>query len=568
MTSKKAGEMGASRFHLAYKNIKRLRRIATTFARYGFRPFMDRMHLGRLVAVHRRIFGTGALPIEGLTVAARFRSALEELGPTFIKFGQILSTRPDIIPEDFLLELLKLQDEVAPIPFKEVRAVIEGQFNRPVDSLFSSIEREPVAAASIAQVHRAVTADGREVVIKVQRPGIEATIDTDISILGFLADLAQRHIPESRVYGPKSVVEEFSRVIRREMDFTLEASYTERFRENFAGDDRVVIPRVHWELTGRKVLTMDRVSGIKVDRLDTLRQAGIDTEKIAHLLADLFFKQVFELGLFHGDLHSGNIFVLAEDKIAFVDFGIVGRLDNAMRGHLADILISFATDDFDGLIRVYQKMKILPEDLDKPAFEREYYDIMLHYFGRPLKHAKVGELLLDYIRIAARYDIRLPSELLLFDKCLMELEGLARLLYPDVNIMDESAPYAQRLFRKRFEPGPTLERAAEVASDYKELLEKFPSQSTRIMQKALDDKLRIEFMHKGLEDFMGEVDRSSNRLTFGIIVAALVVGSSLVISSDATPMVLGVPVLGLAGFIVASLLGLWLALQIIRSGKF
>ena len=222
--------MGSSRFHLAYKNIKRLRRIATIFARYGFRPFMDRMHLGRLVAVHSRIFGAGPLPIEGLTVAARFRCALEDLGPTFIKFGQILSTRPDIIPEEFLVELLKLQDEVAPIPFKEVRGVIEAQFERPVEGLFSTIEREHVAAASIAQVHRAVTADGREVVVKVQRPGIEATIDTDISILGFLADLAERYIPESRVYGPKSVVDEFSRVIRSEMDFTLEASYTERFR--------------------------------------------------------------------------------------------------------------------------------------------------------------------------------------------------------------------------------------------------------------------------------------------------------------------------------------------------
>ena len=560
--------MGSSRFHLAYKNIRRLRRIATTFARYGFRPFMDRMHLGRLVAMHSRIFGAGAPPAESLTVAARFRCVLEELGPTFIKFGQILSTRPDIIPEEFLIELLKLQDEVAPISFKEVKGVIEGQFGRPVEALFSSIEREPVAAASIAQVHRAITSGGREVVIKVQRPGIEATIDTDISILGFLADLAERHIPEIRIYDPKGVVEEFSLVIRREMDFTLEASYTERFRENFADDKRVVIPAVLWELTGRKVLTMDRVSGIKIDKLETLRQAGIDTEKVAHLLADLFFKQVFDLGLFHGDMHSGNIFVVAEDKIAFVDFGIVGRLDNTMRRHLADILISFAMDDFEGLIRVYQKMKILPEDLDKTSFEREYYDIMLHYFGRPLKHARVGELMLEYSRLAARYNVRLPRELLLFDKCLIELEGLARLLYPDVNIIDESAPYAQRLFRQRFEPAAVFERASDVAADYRELAEKFPSQSTKIMQKVLDDKLRIEFMHRGLEDFMGEVDRSSNRLTFGIIVAALVVGSSLVISSEAPPMLFGVPVLGLAGFIVASLLGLWLALQIIRSGKF
>ena len=273
-------------------------------------------------------------------------------------------------------------------------------------------------------MHRAVTTGGEEVVIKVQRPGIEATIDTDIAILRYLARLVFKHMPESRLYDPEGMVEEFSRVIKKEMDFTLEASYTEKFRENFSSDSRVKVPKVYWERTGRNVLTMERVHGIKVDNTGRLREEGIDTAAIAHLVADIFFKQVFEFGLFHGDLHSGNVFVVSEAQIALVDFGIVGRIDDAMKHDLADILITFVQQDFEGMIKVYQRMGILPEKIDRAAFESEYHDIIIHYFGRPLKYVKIGELLLDYIRLAARHNIRLPRELLLFDKCLIELEGL------------------------------------------------------------------------------------------------------------------------------------------------
>ncbi|MDP2690433.1 MAG: AarF/ABC1/UbiB kinase family protein, partial [Deltaproteobacteria bacterium] len=506
---------------------------------------------------------------EELTPPVRARLALEELGPTFIKFGQILSTRPDIVPHEFVMEFLKLQDAVPPFPFRDVVKVVESEFKKPVSELFLSIEEEPVAAASIAQVHRAVTASGEEVVIKVQRPGIEAVVENDIAILNYLARLAVRHVPESRNYDPLGMVDEFSKVIRREMDFTLEGSYTARFRENFEGDGRVFIPGILWGLTGRHVLTMERVQGIKVDNVEKLREAGIDTRKTAHLVADVFFKQVFDFGLFHGDLHSGNIFVMGQDKIALVDFGIVGRIDAPMKQHLADILISFVSEDFEGLTKVYQRMGILPESIDKASFEREYYDIMLRYFGRPFKHVKMGELMLDYIRIAARHDIRLPRELLLFDKCIIELEGLARLLFPEANIIKESEPYAARLYSERVNPLRLAKDAAATVSEYTDLARAFPRQADGIMKKVVEDKLRIEFVHRGLEDFMGEMDRSSNRLTFGVIMAALVIGSSLVIASgEKAPSVFGYPLLGVVGFVIASLLGLWIAIQIIRSGKF
>ncbi|MBI5587213.1 MAG: hypothetical protein HY889_02480 [Deltaproteobacteria bacterium] len=561
--------MSSLRFHLAYKNFRRLRTIVTVLTRHGFRPLLERLRLTGILTLPQRILGGKAARRElDLTTAERARRALEELGPTFIKFGQIISTRPDIIPQDFIVELLKLQDSVAPIPFSEVVSVVEAEFKRPVREIFLKIDEEPMAAASIAQVHRATTLSGEEVVVKVQRPNIEETIDTDITILGYIARLAVKYIPESRLYDPEGMVEEFSRTIKKEMDFTLEASYTERFRQNFADDARVTVPRVYWELTGRNVLTMERIHGIKIDRTEKLKEAGIDTEKLAHLVVDIFFKQVFDFGLFHGDLHSGNIFVISDEKLALVDFGIVGRIDSAMKQYLADILISFVKGDFEGLTKVYQKMGILPESIDRAAFEREYYDIMLHYFGRPFKSVRIGELLMDYIRLAARHNIMLPRDLLLFDKCILELEGLSRLLFPDVNILKESEPYAAKLYLERMSPKAFVDDAVSVVSDYHELLHNLPGQTGDILKKILDDKLRIEFMHKGLEDFMGEMDRSSNRLTFGIIVAALVIGSSLVISSETAPMIGGYAALGVIGFLIASFLGFWLALQILKSGKF
>lgn len=555
------------RLHLAYKNIKRLRDIVAVFTRHGFRPFMERLHLTRLLSVHQKVFGKKRVR-DGESAAVGLRLALEELGPTFIKLGQILSTRPDILPQEFIIELLKLQDDVAPFPFKDAVAIIEGSFKRPAAELFSRIEETPIAAASVSQVHRAVTASGDEVVIKVQRPGIAEVVDTDIAILGHLARLALKYIPESAPYDPVGIVDEFSRTIRKEMDFTLEASYIEKFRTNFAGDGRVMIPRVYWEHSGHLVLTMERVEGIKADRVDKLRERGIDTRKVAHLVIDVFFKQVFDFGLFHGDLHSGNIFVVGPERIALVDFGIVGRLDKKLKAQLAEVFIYLVSEDFEGLIKVYRDMGILPEHVDRRAFEREYYDLILHYFGRPFKYVSVGEVLLDYIRLAARHGVMMPRELLLFDKCLMELEGLSRLLFPEANILEESGVHTSKLFMERYSPTAMGQEALQTLSEAKSFISRLPGQAENIMNKIAEDRLRIEFVHRGLEDFMGEIDRSSNRLTFGIIMAALVIGSSLVISTDTAPRIWGYAAIGVLGFLIASLLGFWLAFQILRSGKF
>jgi len=557
------------RIHLAYKNIQRLRQIITILIKHGFYPIIERIHLTKLISIPQRIVGKKAtIEQEALSLAVRTRLAFEELGPTFIKFGQILSTRPDILPEEFIKEFLKLQDEVPSFAFQDVVKVVEQEFKKSVKELLREIEEKPVAAASIAQVHKAVTMDGKDVVIKVQRPDIEAIIDNDISILQYLAKLIVKYIPESRSYDPVGMVEEFGGIIKKEMDFTLEASYTERFRKNHSDDPRVLIPAVYWNLTGKKVLTMERITGIKIDNIEKLRESGIDTEKISHIVAEVLFRQVFEFGVFHGDLHSGNIFVTGPEQIAFVDFGIVGRLDREMQENLADIFVGLVSEDYELLTRVYLRMGILPEDIDEVTFKREYQDMLFSYFGKPFKKTSVGELLMSYIRLASRYRIRMPRELLLLDKCILELEGLGRLLHPDVNVLVESQQFARRLIAKRFGPAAMMKDAVDTVMEYRTFTKALPVQISQILKKMMSDKFTIDFVHRGLEDLMGEMDRSSNRLTFAIIVAALIIGSSLVIAFDSGPKLFGYPFLGILGFVVAGVLGLWLAFLILRSGKF
>ncbi len=560
--------MRALRAHRAYRNVRRLRHIVGVLLKHGFQPLMERLHMTRLLSIPARLSGRRrAREQDLLTEPQRLRLALEELGPTFIKVGQVLSTRPDILPDEYIEELLKLQDRIPPVPFSEVASAIERELGKPWNKLFREISRKPVAAASIAQVHRAVTISGTEVVIKVQRPGIEETIATDISILRYLAGLLERHVPESRPYDPVSVADEISTIIHKELNFRLEASFTEKFRENFADDPRVVVPGVYWDLSARRVLTLDRIRGVKVNNVAELDARGIDRAKVARLLIDVFFKEVFEIGLFHGDLHAGNIFVMGEEKIALVDFGIVGRVDRKMQRNLADILINLIREDYEALTKVYFRMGILPEDIDRARFKREYADTLVHFLARPARDVSFGELLMDHVRLASRHHVRLPSEFILFDKCVIELEGLTRHLDPSINIIDASEPYAMKLFKKKLDPRFMIEEGLSTATDYKVLFRDFPVRAASIMEELAEGRMRIEFLHRGLDTFMREMDRSSNRLTFGLIISALVIASALVITSGVKPLLFGYPVIGILGFLVASFLGLWLVVQILRSGK-
>lgn len=553
-------------FPLTPKDLHRLRQIANVFIKHGFGYLIESLNLQRYLSLGKRVLtfkrGPESLKRDKYSIAERARMVLEELGPTFIKLGQILSARSDIIPPDFLREFSKLQDEVPPFSFPEAKEVIEGQFGLPLEQLFSHFEKNPLAAASIAQVHRASLPDGREVIVKVQRPDIVSKIKADLDILLFLAPLTERHIPRSRLYSPVAIVEEFATTLRRELDFTVEGNNTNRFYRSFEKDDTVHIPQVYWDLTGERVLTLEKIEGIKINDIEALDKAGLDRKKIAVQGVNIFLRQIFEHGFFHADPHPGNFLVLDNEVIGLVDFGIVGRLDEETLRSIANILISLISHDLDRLGDEFINLGLSPEEFDQRRFKADLLEFVDSYFGVPLKHIRAENFINDMIRIAGKHGIRVPRDFVLLGKTVFIIGGIGRELDPDFDFLEVARPFAYDLIKKRLHPRKLLLNSVKALSEISSLLESFPGQVNRILRKFRQGEFKLAIEHKGLEEAIHGRDRSSNRLSLGLIIASLIIGSSLLIQSEGI-LFWG----GIAGFALAGLLGLWLVVAVWRSGR-
>lgn len=557
--------MSIFKVHETYQELKRFGRIASVLVRYGFGDLLHRLEVSHVA--WQRIFTKEAEALERLSVPERVRLAFEELGPTFIKFGQVLSSRPDLLPTEFVKELTKLQDSVPPFPFGDVKALIEAQFGRPLTEVFASFEEEPLAAASLAQVHRARAKAGDEVAVKVQRPGIEDMIETDIRILRGLAALCERHLPESRYYEPVRIVDEFARTTRREMDFVREGRNIDRSRKYFAGDETVYIPKTFWDLTAPKVLTMEYIHGIKISELEQIHAAAMDRKTIAINGANLILKEIFEFHFFHADPHPGNIFVLENNVIAPVDFGMIGILDEEIVRQLGIVFTAIVKKDVDMLVNVLLSIGLAPEPIDRNAFRLELGDFLERYYELPLKQLIIRIIINELMGIIRRYRLRFPPELVMMAKALVINQGVGTMLYPEFNIIEHARPYVQKLIMRRLDPARQLKEFSKLAGETAVFFKKLPSDLREILSKMRKDELGIRFEHRGLERLIGELDRSSNRLSFAVIIAALIIGSSLVFQTGAGPKLFGYPLLGLAGFLVASILGIWLLVGILRSGR-
>ena len=557
--------MSIFKVHETYQELKRYGRIVSILARYGFGDLLQRLKVSH--AGWQRMFTKEASALESLSTPARVRLAFEELGPTFIKFGQALSSRADLLPAEFVKELSKLQDSVPPFPFGDAKALIEAQFGHPLTEVFASFEEEPLAAASLAQVHRARTKAGDEVAIKVQRPGIEDIIETDIRILLDLAALCERHLPESRYYEPVQIVDEFAKTIRRELDFVREGRNIERFRKFFANDETVYIPKAYWDLTTPKVLTMEYIHGIKISGLEQLRAAGIDRKTVAINGANFILKEVFEFHFFHADPHPGNIFALENNVIAPVDFGMVGMLDEEIVRQLEIVLTAIVKKDADTLVNVLLSVSLAPEPMDRRAFRAELADFLERYYELPLQQLIIKAIIDDLMGLVRRHGLRFPPELVMMAKALVMYQGVGTMLYPEFNIIEHAGPYVQKLMMRRLDPARQLKEFSKLAGETVLFLKELPTDLRDILVKLKKDELGIRFEHRGLERLVDEMDRSSNRLSFSVIIAALIIGSSLVFQTGAGPKLFGYPLLGLAGFLVASILGIWLLFGILRSGR-
>jgi ubiquinone biosynthesis protein len=551
-----------------YRNISRYRQILAVLFRYGFESLIDRLHLGQYLDIGIRMISRK--PRERFDVLSRYerlRMTFEELGPTFIKMGQILSTRPDLIPVEFIRELEKLQDNVPPFPFSQVKEIVERELPASLTDTFLCFHESPLAAASIAQVHRAQLKTGEEVIVKVQRPGMRKIIDVDLEIMFHLAALAEKYIEELEIYRPTRIVEEFAVTLEKEINFNIEASYVERFARQFLGNENIYVPRIFRQLTTEHVLTMEYVEGIKVSDITSLDQRGFDRKTIASRGADLMLEQIFVNGFFHADPHPGNVCVLPGNVICYLDFGMMGHVDQKSRHNFATIFYGYVLRDESKIATATLKIVEWENEPDRHALERDIASFMELHLYKPLKEIRMGYLLQEFLGLFVRHRLRLPPDIFLMVKALTEVEGVGLLMDPDFDMTERVAPFIKRLQMEKMHPKRLLGDFIESGGALVQLLKSIPEDLHDILTQIKQGKSRIRFEHRGLENFIFEMDRSSNRIAFSLIIASIIIGSSLIITTNLGPHLFGFSMLGLVGYTIAGVLGVWLLISIFRSGK-
>jgi ubiquinone biosynthesis protein len=545
------------------RNLPRIKDIATVLMKHGFEQAAEAMGLATLIETARRMIRSEVPTEHAPTLAQRIRCVLQELGPTFIKLGQILSTRRDLLSEEYIEEFSKLQDSVPPMEFAKVEEVFLAELGKRPGELFAQFDAAPLAAASIGQVHRAVLKTGEEVVVKVQREGIAPAIRSDIDILYFLARKLEQAELVDRIYAPTEIVDEFSRSIRQELDYLREAQNINTFRTNFKTDPGVHIPRVYEEYTTSRLLCMEFIHGKKASKFTEIQ---CDPSLIARRGAQAVLQQVFHDGCFHADPHPGNILIMPENVVCFMDFGMTGRLSQKMRDSLSWLLIHLLNRDYDALARSLLDVSEPLEDVDIDALSTSLLDALDPYYGVALKHINFGNLIRSCSRLLVRYRMKLPAGYTLMMKSLVTVEGLGKKLDPEFDLTSLAKPFVQQLVIDRWQPQRIAHDLELLALDLSSFLRRTPQQVAKILNKIHHGALSVNFAHRGLGPVTNTLDKASNRLSFAMVIAALIVSSSLIMASSAGHAWGPVTWLAVAGYVVAGLLGLWLAFSILRSG--
>jgi len=562
--------------------LRRLAKIARVLTRHGFAHAVRHLHLDHVIPhVFRSLrHSAAARGAATLTVPQRLAIVLQELGPTAVKLGQLLSSRPDIVPEEYVEALEHLQDDVRPFDTATAMQVIASELGRPAETIFAHLDEQPLAAGSIGQVYGARLHSGEEVVVKVKRPGIESVIHDDLDLLMVLARRAER-VEELRPYRPCMIVEELSRRLQRELDFVTEASYAAKFGEAFADDRRVRISRVHWPYTTPSVLTLERLRGIPASRKDRLRAQGIDLTRVARVGAEVFLRQYFELGLFHADPHPGNLLVDTDGTLGIIDFGMVGHLDEERRRDLGTLLIALVRKDLDLAVDVATEIGAVPDDADLPALKADLVEMLDKYYGVPIRHLDMAKAFFDVMRIAREHELDMPQDFVLLGKSFATIAARAKDLDPDLDIGELARPHAIRLIREKVSPAQMGRGLLAHFWQVGNLLRHMPRDLRQLTRKALGGRLQINMNLRGLEGLAGEMDRATNRVVFGLIIGAVIIGSSIVIHAQMGPffedipfigrhlgsLVPGLSIIGFLGYLLAGFMGMVLAWAIWRSGR-
>ncbi len=551
-----------------YRNLKRYQQILAILFKYGFGDILELLRIDQYVEVGLQMISRKQrIRVERLSKPQGLRMALEELGPTYIKLGQVLSTRPDLVPVEFITELSKLQDKVPSFPFRAVKKIIEAELKQPLEELFDFINEKPLASASIGQVHKARLKGGDEVAVKIQRPGIQKIIEVDLEIMLHLATLMERHVEELALHRPVKIVEEFARTLEREIDYGIEAANTERFALNFLDDPYVYIPKVFRYASTSRVLTAEFVEGIKVSEIDRLYEAGLDRKLITDRGADALLKQIFDHGFFQADPHPGNIFVLPGNVICLVDFGMVGAVNRKTRENFVELIDSIVKKDASGTARVLLNLTLWEKEPELHSFETDVSDFMMKHLYKPLRDIEVGKLLHQLLELASRHRLRIPPDIFFMMKALTTVEGVARMLDPDFDMITKAKPFIKRIMLDRYNPQRIAGDIIRIATGLAQFIEQFPKEMLDIIRLLRQQKLTLNIDHQGLEKMRVTQDQTSNRISFSIIIAALLIGSALIVISKTPPFFFGISLIGIIGFLAAAIMGIWLLVAILRKGR-
>jgi ubiquinone biosynthesis protein len=550
----------------ATRTLSRLSEIAQVMVRHGFGYFFEAHRLTDLIPGRTRVQPEESL---GSARGQHLREVLEELGPTFVKFGQLLSTRPDVVPQDIISELRALQDDVRPFPFEQAERVIEEDLGNSLERLFLDFAPQPVAAASIGQVHRATLPNGKPVAVKVQRPGAARQIEADLNLLYQAARLVKERVRALDFIDTRALVDEFARQIRQELDYRLEGRNAEAFHRNFAGDPHVHVPRVFWTYTRARVLTLEWLEGTQMADVDSLSLSMEERRDLAYLMTETWMTMIFRHGMFHGDPHPANILVLEEaGTIGLVDFGSAGKLSDDDMTKLTRLFIDAANENVDLLPKRLSDLGVRYPKEREQEFHAELREIYYRYYGASLAEIDPIQVIREAFQLIYSMNLQLPTRYLLLDRSIATLGAVGIELYPDFNVFEVARPYARSLMLERFTPERMARRARRDVVRYAQIAREAPYQFHDFMEQIRDGQLEVGFVHKGLDDFLEHMQRVANRLVIALIVTGGLMGSSLIgIFAKAGPHFLGINIISVIGFALSAVLGAWLFWGVVRGGR-
>ncbi|RST72513.1 AarF/ABC1/UbiB kinase family protein [Siminovitchia acidinfaciens] len=553
-------------FRRKLKHTQRYQEIINTFLKNGLSHFLFRMG----VIDRSKKTENSDVDLNLKDIGVRLRATLQDLGPTFIKLGQIASSRRDLIPEEVASELEKLQDDVVPFSYEEVHDIIELELGGSVDNLFQTFNQTPLATASIGQVHTAQLFTGEEVAVKVQRPDIQSVIETDLEILHDLARGIEKRMQWARRYRIREMIEEFSTSLRNELDYELEGRNGERIAQQFVKVPSIHIPKIFWDFSSKKVLTMEMIKGIKVTHVGELDEKGYDRKLIAERLADSMFCQVLDYGFFHGDPHPGNIYILPNNVVAYLDFGMVGQLREDLKYHFASLLLNLQQGSSKGMIKTFTAMDLLDENTDVAELKYDLDGLITKYYDTSLKEISMGAALTDVFTIAYQHRVRIPTEIAILGKAILTMEEILKKLDPEFSVMKAVEPFGEKLFKHRYNPKNIIRRSFDELVENIEIVRDLPKDLKEIATTVKRGRLRFDINVKELQTFLQRLDKISNRLSFSIILLSfsilmvgLIIGTAI---ADKQALLFRLPVIEI-GSIIATLMFLFMIFSIFRSGR-